>query len=56
MIENYLTTEQASKLLHVSAYTVRVYVKQGLLKATRIGRQYLIGTTEIERLLKGEAQ
>jgi excisionase family DNA binding protein len=54
MIE-YLTVDQAAKLLHVSATTVRRWIYQGNLKAKKVntGRnaRVLIDKEDVERLL-----
>lgn len=48
---NLLTTEEAAKALCTSPYTIRRYVKAGLLKASKIGRGYLISEAELYRLI-----
>lgn len=46
-----ISTEDASKILYVTPYTVRVYINKGLLKATKIGKRYLIRKSEVMKLL-----
>jgi len=47
-----ITTEQASKILYVTPYTIREYIKKGMLKAKKLGKQYLIPKAEVENLLE----
>jgi excisionase family DNA binding protein len=39
---NFLTVQETAKALGVTPQTVRTYIKQGRLKANRIGRPLLI--------------
>ena len=48
----FITTEQAAKILWVTAYTIREYIKSKKLKAKRIGKRYLIAKSEVEKLLE----
>lgn len=48
---DYITTEDAAKLLYVTAYTIREYIKSGKLKATRIGKRYLLSRSEVVNFL-----
>jgi excisionase family DNA binding protein len=41
----------AAELLAVSVWTVRLYERQGLLKALRIGRRVLFEQDELERFV-----
>ena len=50
-MNEFITTEEASKVLWVTAYTIREYIKKGKLKAVRIGKHYLIAKAEVEKLL-----
>ena len=47
-----LNTKQAAEHLNVTSYTVRTYIKKGILNAVRIGKAYLIPEQELARLLK----
>lgn len=51
-VNEIISTEEASKILYVTPYTVREYIKKGLLKAKRIGKKYLIRKSEVEKLLE----
>jgi excisionase family DNA binding protein len=46
-----LKTDEVAKRLYMDPYTIRKYVRQGKLKATKIGKQYLIEESEVERIL-----
>lgn len=47
-----ITTEEASKILYVTPYTIREYIKKGMLKAKKLGKQYLISRKEVDNLLQ----
>ena len=47
--------QEASKLVGVSKYTLRAYVRRGWLKATRCGRRIVIPMTELKRLVEDGA-
>lgn len=51
-LNEIISTEEASKILYVTPYTVREYIKRGLLKATKIGKRYLIRKSEVFKLLE----
>ena len=46
-----ITTEEASKILYVTPCTIREYIKKGMLKAKKSGKEYLIPKSEVENLL-----
>jgi excisionase family DNA binding protein len=48
----YITTEEAAKLLYTTPYTVRKYIRKGLMSAARIGKHYLILEDDLANLLK----
>ncbi|MBM7114921.1 helix-turn-helix domain-containing protein [Archangium primigenium] len=50
MSQDLYTVEQVASLLDLHVRTVRVYVREGRLKATRIGKQYRITREAIEAL------
>ncbi len=50
--QQIITTEEASKILYVTPYTIREYIKKGMLKAKKLGKQYLISRKEVENLLQ----
>lgn len=52
--DEYVTSEEACKLLHVSPRTLERYAKEGLLKKYRrkIGREVFYKRSEVEELLR----
>jgi excisionase family DNA binding protein len=54
--EEYLTVNEAAARLKVTAETVRVWLRQGKLKGTRLGGTkagYRIPGSEVVRILRG---
>ena len=49
--KHWISTTKAAELLSVSRITVFKKIKQGILKADKIGRNYLIPVDEINRFL-----
>ena len=47
-----ITTKEAAEMLYTTEYTVRKYIRNGRLTASRIGKQYLIDPNDIEKLLQ----
>ena len=45
-----LTAEEAAPMLRVSTESVRRYIREGHIKAVKIGRRYMIAPAEIERI------
>ena len=52
MEPNIVTVEQVAALLDISSQTVRKYVKFGLIKATKVGRKWVVSGEELARILK----
>ncbi|MBD3328144.1 helix-turn-helix domain-containing protein [Candidatus Peregrinibacteria bacterium] len=50
-MDEILTSEQVAKLLQVHPFTVLKFIKNGKLKASKIGRVYRIRRSEVERFL-----
>jgi excisionase family DNA binding protein len=48
----YITTDEASKRLYTTPYTVRKYIRQGKLMAAKIGKQFLIQEDELIKFLE----
>ncbi len=48
MVESFLSIEAAARRLQLHVKTVRAYVREGRLKATRIGKQYRIAREDFE--------
>lgn len=47
MLNNYLTTKEASERLGIAQVTVIQYIRLGYLKAEKLGSQWLIHESEI---------
>lgn len=50
-VTKLLSIQAAAELLSISPWTVRAYVRQGKLRAVRIGRRVLLQEEEIQRLI-----
>jgi excisionase family DNA binding protein len=46
-----LKTEDVAQQLYMTAYTIRKYIRLGKLKARKVGKQYLVPQTEVDRIL-----
>ncbi len=51
MDERLLTPEQVAKILQIHQFTVLKFIKQGRLKASKIGRAYRIRQSDLELFL-----
>jgi len=51
MADDWLTVQEAAAYLKLSIETVRRYLRDHKLKATKIGRQWRIRREELDRLL-----
>jgi excisionase family DNA binding protein len=51
MQERILTPEQVSQILQVHPFTVLKFIKQGRLKASKLGRVYRIRESDVELFL-----
>jgi len=51
--ERAYNVQEAAQLLKVSAVTIRSYIKQGKLKAQKVGRAFYITEATIEDFLRG---
>jgi excisionase family DNA binding protein len=47
---------EAARLISLSRFTVRRYIKRGLLRAVRVGRRVLVPIGELERLVGSSGQ
>jgi excisionase family DNA binding protein len=45
------SVEEASWLLGISPWTVRSYIRKGMLKPVRLGRRVLVEEAELERFV-----
>ena len=50
-MESLKSVEKAAEFLGISHFTVRAYLRDGQLKATRIGRRVLLRQEELERFV-----
>lgn len=53
MSEDFYTLEQVAEHLGLHVRTVRAYVRDGRLKAVRIGKQYRVSPADLEALTGG---
>lgn len=51
-MDKFLTVEQVASLLQVSKMTIYRYIGAGKFKAHKIGKEFRIPKTELERFLK----
>ena len=49
-----LSTTEVAIQLRVTRQTIMNWIKSGYIKATQVGRKYLIEQSEVERLLGGD--
>src|SRR5262245_5257649 len=54
MSEELYSLEQVAELLHLHVRTVRAYVREGRLQATRIGKQYRVSREQLLALTGGK--
>jgi excisionase family DNA binding protein len=50
-MEEWLTLEEASRLLKLKVDTLRKWLAAGKLKGRKLGRRWLVHVSEIQRLL-----
>ncbi len=55
MKQDYISPTQLAKILGISRQAVVEKIQKGLIKAARVGRQYIIENKELERLKKGRS-
>lgn len=51
-IKEYYTLEQLTKELDMNIQTLRIYVKNGSLKASKVGVKYIVTRENINKWLK----
>jgi len=51
--ENSYTTKQAAEYLQISEWTVRRYLREGVIKGFKLGQGWRIKESELDRLMKG---
>lgn len=55
-MEEILTAEQVAQILQVHPFTVLKFIKQGKLKASKLGRVYRIRKSDVDSFLDGQAE
>jgi len=50
-IQRLLDVNMSAELLRVSPYTIRSWIRKGLLRATKLGRLVRIEPTEVQKLI-----
>lgn len=50
-MQRMLTVDEAAEMLRHSRYTIRNWIKQGRLSATRVGQRYLIMESAVQELV-----
>ncbi|MDD3718094.1 MAG: helix-turn-helix domain-containing protein [Actinomycetota bacterium] len=55
-MRNYLNTHHVAKSLGVNVQTVRHYIRQGELRAARVGKRYVVTQEDIDDFLEGRKQ
>lgn len=55
-MEKVHTVKQAAKLLQVSIVSIRRYIKSNKLRASKLGKDYRILESDIEKFLKDTRQ
>ena len=53
---SFLTAEQAAERLHLHPKTVRRFIREGRLRATRIGKSYRILESDLAEFAGGQAE
>lgn len=48
-MDNVVTVKQAAEELSLAQTTIRVYIEEGIIQATKFGRQWAIPEAEVER-------
>lgn len=55
-MDEILTAEQVAKILQVHPFTVLKFIKQGKLKASKLGRVYRIRRSDVDEFLDDQVQ
>ena len=48
-LANCYTTSQASKILKLNPRSIAAYIQRGIIKAEKIGRDWFIDVSEVDR-------
>jgi len=52
-LDRLLDVHEAAEVMRVSVYTIRAWIRQGKLKATKLGRLVRLEPREVMRLISG---
>ena len=52
--KQFYNVEALSKMLFIPVDTVRKYIREGKIKAIKIGRYYLVSEENLQKFLDGE--
>ncbi|MBU0668420.1 helix-turn-helix domain-containing protein [Patescibacteria group bacterium] len=55
-MEEILTADQVAKILQVHPFTVLKFIKQGKLKASKLGRVYRIRRSDVDEFLDNQVE
>ena len=55
-MEEILTAEQVAQILQVHPFTVLKFIKQGKLKASKLGRVYRIRRSDVDKFLDNQVE
>jgi excisionase family DNA binding protein len=50
--KKYYTVNETAEILNVSAQTIRRWIREGQLKAARLGRAYMVSEKSISEMIK----
>lgn len=52
--KQFYNAETLAEMLNIPADTVRKYIRQGRIKAIRVGKRYLVSEENLDKFLDGE--
>lgn len=55
-MDEILTSEQVAQILQIHPFTVLKFIKQGKLKASKLGRVYRIRKSDVEKFLDNQIE
>lgn len=50
----YLTSVEVAEVLRISAYTVREWIRDGKLRASKIGKAYLVSDVDLFKFVESK--
>jgi excisionase family DNA binding protein len=54
MDNKLLTVEEVSKIIQIHPMTIRLWLREGRIKGTRLGRVWRISEEQLEEIRKGD--